>query len=123
MIRILGKIPNKITVACSGGPDSMAVVDFLRRGKKDVTVAYFNHRTSHGVQAREIVVDWCKKQGIPVITGSIIPSKPDEKSLEEHWRDERYAWLNCLSGDIVTCHHLDDCVELYLFTALHGNAR
>ncbi len=123
MIRILGKIPNEITVACSGGPDSMAIVDFLRKGRKKVTVAYFNHGTSHGDQAREFIVDWCKKEKVPVITGSIFPPKPTDKSLEEHWRDERYSWLNCIPGDIITGHHLDDCLEWYLFTSLHGNGR
>jgi len=123
MIRILGKIPNDVTVACSGGPDSMAVVDFLRKGKKNVTVAYFDHGTSHGMQARKFIIDWCKKENVAVITGSIFTPKPDGKSLEEHWRDERYNWLNCISGDIITAHHLDDCLEWYLFTALHGNTR
>jgi len=123
MIRILGKIPNEITVACSGGPDSMAIVDFLRRGKKNVTVAYFDHGTSHGTQAREFIVEWCKKESVPVIIGSIFPPKPENKSLEEYWRDERYSWLNCISGDIVTGHHLDDCLEWYIFTSLHGMSR
>ena len=123
MIRILGNIPNDVTVACSGGPDSMAIVDFLRKGRKNVTVAYFDHGTAHGSQAREFIVDWCKKSKVPVITGSIFSSKPIEKSLEEHWRDETYWWLICILSDIITGHHLDDCLEWYLVTSLHGNGR
>ena len=54
MINILGSIPKKVTVACSGGPDSMAVLDFLVKGKKDITVAHFNHGTDHGNEAFKI---------------------------------------------------------------------
>ena len=53
MIRILGNIPNQVTVACSGGPDSMAIIDFLRKGRKGVTVAHFDHGTDHGISARD----------------------------------------------------------------------
>ena len=48
MIKILGNLPAKVYVACSGGPDSMAVLDFLVRGKREVTVAHFNHDTPFG---------------------------------------------------------------------------
>jgi tRNA(Ile)-lysidine synthase TilS/MesJ len=47
MIKLLVPLPKKLTIACSGGVDSMAVVDFLKR-KHDVTIAYFNHGTKHG---------------------------------------------------------------------------
>jgi len=123
MIRILGKIPNRITVACSGGPDSMAIVDFLIKGRKNVTVAYFNHGTDHGSEAAGFVFDFCKKRDIPIISGSMTAPKTSDKSWEEHWRDERYRWLSCIAGDVITGHHLDDSAEWYLFTSLHGNAR
>jgi len=123
MIRILGKIPNDIVVACSGGPDSMAVVNFLRKGRKNVTVAYFNHGTSHGVEAEKFISNFCNDEDIPFMIGSIFAPKTTAKSWEEHWRDERYRWLNCITCDVITGHHLDDCMEWYLFTSLHGNAR
>ena len=123
MIRILGKIPNDIVVACSGGPDSMAIVNFLRKGRKNVTVAYFNHGTSHGADAEKFVSNFCNDEDIPLTIGSIFAPKTTAKSWEEHWRDERYRWLNCIACDVITGHHLDDCMEWYLFTSLHGNAR
>jgi len=123
MIRILGKIPNDIVVACSGGPDSMAIVDFLRKGRKNVTVAYFDHGTSHGSKAGKFIFEFCKRTDIPLISGAILSPKSSDKSWEEHWRDERYRWLSCVTRDVVTGHHLDDCLEWYLFTSLHGNSR
>jgi tRNA(Ile)-lysidine synthase TilS/MesJ len=44
MLRILGKLPRELVVAVSGGPDSMAILDFLSNNH-DVTAAYFNHGT------------------------------------------------------------------------------
>jgi tRNA(Ile)-lysidine synthase len=123
MIRILGKIPNDVVVACSGGPDSMAIVDFLLKGRKNVTIAYFDHGTAHGSDAGRFIFDFCRERNIPLITGAMLAPKPSNKSQEEHWRDERYKWLNSILGCVITGHHLDDAVEWYLFTSLHGNAR
>jgi len=47
MLRILGKLPRELVVAVSGGPDSMAILDFLSNNH-DVTAAYFNHGTPLG---------------------------------------------------------------------------
>ena len=61
MIKFLGKIPKKIIVACSGGPDSMAVLDFLRSGKHDVEIAFFNHGTETSYRSLVIVENYAKK--------------------------------------------------------------
>ncbi len=50
MIKLTVPLPKSITIACSGGVDSMAVVDFLSR-KHDITIAHFNHRTQNGEKA------------------------------------------------------------------------
>ena len=39
MIRIIGKIPPTVTIACSGGIDSMAFVHFLMQGKRKINLA------------------------------------------------------------------------------------
>ena len=40
-----------VLVPGSGGKDSMAALNFLLKGKRKVTLAYFNHETIHGHQA------------------------------------------------------------------------
>jgi len=120
-IKILGKIPNTITLACSGGPDSMVVFDFLKRSKRDITLAYFNHGTEHGQEAEEFVR--AHTFGYPLVVGGISREKNKEESLEEYWRNERYRFFNELSGPIITCHHLDDCIETWIFSSLHGRGR
>ena len=55
MIRVIGNIPPKITIAVSGGADSMAVLDFLRRGHKEISVIHIDHGTVFGSVARKVV--------------------------------------------------------------------
>ena len=67
MIKLQGKLPHRVYVACSGGVDSMAAVDFLSR-KHDVFVLHFNHGTEHGHKAMQFVEKYCKEKDIPWLT-------------------------------------------------------
>lgn len=121
MIKITVPLPKQVTVACSGGVDSMAIVDFLKR-KHEVTIAYFNHRTEHGEKAAEFVSKYCGDNNIPMLYGSPRSPRRTKESQEEYWRRERYTFLEEL-GPVITCHHLDDCVETYIWSALHGTPK
>ena len=123
MIKILGNLPEKVYVACSGGPDSMAILDFLIRGKRDVTVAHFNHDTPFGRFAENFVKSYCNKNNIDLVLGRIQKEKPAKESWEEYWRNERYKFFESLDGPVITAHHLDDVVEWWTFTSFHGNPR
>ena len=57
MIKLACKIPKKVVLACSGGRDSMSALEFLVKGRRDVTVAYFNHGTDHGDDAQDHHID------------------------------------------------------------------
>lgn len=122
MIKILGSIP-KVTLACSGGPDSMAILDFLVSGKKNVTVAHFDHGTVHGSQAREFLVEYCKLKSIPIKVGICNENKDPSKSPEEWWRDCRYEFFKTIDGPIVMGHHLNDVAEWWLFSSVNGKAK
>lgn len=110
-------------LACSGGVDSMAIADFYHRGNKNFRLAYFDHGTSQSKEMLDCVKQWSGKNNKQLFVGSINVDKPKEMSPEEFWRQERYAWLLSLGYDIVTCHHLNDCVEQYIFSSLHGNSK
>ena len=122
MLRVLGKLPRELVVAVSGGPDSMAILDFLSNNH-DVTAAYFNHGTPFGEECKHFVKDFCEERDIPFVLGINFFECPPEKSMEEHWRDERYKFFRTFHMPVVTGHNLDDVIEWFLFSSLHGHGR
>lgn len=122
MLHFIGQLPReKFFVACSGGPDSMAVLSFLVNGKRRPTVAYFDHGTEHGKYAKEFVIDYCKYNNLEFFLGDIQSlEKPAGESKEEFWSKERNNWFHSLPGIVVTAHNLDDAVEWWVFSSLHG---
>lgn len=124
MIQLLGKIPDNVTVAVSGGPDSMAALDFLNNGKRNVSVLYFNHCTEHGYEAKKFVRNYCMSRGIGLLDDRIRTKKPSDMSWEEFWRAERYKYFKRHADrPIITAHHLNDVVEWWVYTALHGEPK
>ncbi len=145
MIRLLGSIPKTVAVAVSGGSDSMAALDFLTNNtSRRVIALHFNHGTVHGSEAEEFVRTHCQKAKIPLVTGSLSRTIKKGESKEAFWRSERYGFFNSWLVDgrisfdqplsqshletffkapIITCHHLDDAVETWVFTSLNGKSR
>lgn len=122
MIKLLGSLPHDPVIALSGGVDSMAVADFISRSRS-VQCAFFHHGTDVSEAAEKVVSDYCQKRGWQLYKGHIVNERPADLSPEEHWRNERYAFLDSLERDVITAHHLDDCVETYLWSMMHGTAK
>jgi len=122
MIKLLGKLPRKLYVACSGGVDSMAALDFLRRNH-EVTAAFFDHGTQSSLRALEFLTKYCSLNDIPLVDGAVMRERRKDESLEEYWRDERYKYFDYLDGTVVTAHHLDDAVETWIWSSLHGQPK
>ena len=123
MIRIIGKIPPTVTVACSGGIDSMAFVHFLLQGRRKINLAYFNHDTQHSHKAEKFVENFASVNNLSLFIGRV-KGRKGKRSLEEFWRDERYDFLQRAGSNYtITCHHLDDCVETWLMSSFHGQSK
>ena len=122
MLKVLGKLPRELGVAVSGGPDSMAILDFLSNNH-EVTAAYFNHGTQFGNECKDFVKEFCEERDIPFVLGINLFDCPPHKSLEEHWRDERYKFFHSFDMTIVSGHNLDDVIEWFLFSSLHGKGK
>lgn len=121
MIKLLFPLPKQVTVAFSGGVDSVAVADFLSK-KHDVTCAFYHHGTENSERALKFVSQFCTDRNLPMFLGVLNRDKPKDMSYEEFWREERYDYLATL-GPVITAHHLDDCVETYLWSAMHGKPK
>lgn len=121
-IKLLGKIPNKICVALSGGVDSVVAADFLDRAKT-VSAAFFHHGTETSELAMQFVKSLCEKRSWVLNVGYIKGSKPKDQSQEEWWRNQRYAFLDSINMPIITAHHLDDCIETWLWSSCHGQSK
>lgn len=116
----------KLFIAVSGGIDSMVVLDFFKNAKRcDVTVLHFDHGTSFGAEARIFVENFCKNADIPCITGQISADQDFAgKSKEDVWRKARYAFFESVtteSDKILLGHHLNDAIESWIFSSMHGN--
>lgn len=119
MIKVLGEIPKgEFGIACSGGVDSMAILDFLVKGRYTPHVLYFNHNTEHGHEAEKFITEYCGQRGLKLTIGRT-ELKPTSNK-EKIWSDLRYQFFSQFDFPIITCHHLDDCVETYLFSCLRG---
>jgi len=122
MIKLQGNLPREIYVACSGGVDSMAVVDFLCNNHK-VNIVYFDHGTKHSTEAGVFISTYCTKNNLPLMYGRITRERERDESQEEYWRNERYKFFSTINADIITCHHLDDCVETWVWSSMHGEGK
>lgn len=121
MIKLLFPLPKNVTVATSGGVDSMAVLDFLRRNH-DVTVAFFHHNTETSDKAMDFVANYCSDKNLPMTFGVLNSNRDKNQSKEEYWRNHRYDFLKNFEY-VVTGHHLDDSVETYIWSSLHGKTK
>jgi tRNA(Ile)-lysidine synthase len=133
MIQLQGKLERNIYVACSGGVDSMAAVDFLRKNH-NCTLLFFDHGTETSTDAKEFLQDFISDKNkvywkhptattLDIKFGNITRTKDKAESWEEYWRNERYAFFQSIGEEVITCHHLDDCVETWIWSSMHGKGK
>ena len=121
MIKVSCPIPAKVAIAVSGGVDSMAILDFVRRAH-DVLVLHYNHGTPYAPDAEALVREYCDKHKLELIVGRCEEEMPAGVSHEAWWREKRYKFFaESTNMKIITAHHLDDVVENWIFTSLNGH--
>ena len=80
MIKLTRKLPWSFTLAVSGGPDSMAALDFFKRGKKQFHVVHVNHGTAHASADETGAVEAAAE--MPAFAGAC--TKPPDESSAPH---------------------------------------
>ncbi len=128
----------EIWVACSGGLDSVALLDlvleFSRRGPDRVRVGalHFNHNLRPAAREDELLVAGLARQArIPLRIGRAWGlggwvTKPPHLSLENAARNARYAFFHRLlagrpAAVIVTAHQAEDQAETLLLNLMRGS--
>ena len=130
---LLGDYNNPtITVALSGGADSMALLNVLLELKEELKIsveaAHFNHliRGAEAERDEEFVKCACESLGVKLYIGrGDVPKYAKEKgvSLETAAREMRYDYLNRINKDfIATAHTASDNLETVLFNLSRGTA-
>ena len=98
----------------------MAVCSFLEKMRVQYRPVFFNHGTETSRKAEKFLRD---KYHDGLLVGKIKSGKSKSESYEEYWRKERYGFLKTLNAPVITAHHLDDCVETWVWGSLHGTPK
>ena len=124
-IRIINQIPEKVAIAVSGGIDSMVCLDFLLNSKRDILVLHYNHNTDGSDYYEEFVTSYCKKRNIRIKKCKLDLEIPKKRSKEDFWREKRYEFFSKSreGRKVILCHHLDDVIETWVFSALNGKPK
>ena len=124
---------DSVLVACSGGPDSVALLHLLLELSRDipfsVSVAHFNHQLRPQAAADErFVQDMVLALDLPFYAGRADVRASARKmglGIEEAGRRLRYEFLERAAAEagaskIATGHHRDDQAETVLMRLLRG---
>lgn len=116
-----------ITVAVSGGLDSVVLLDLLLRLRDRwewaISVAHFDHRMrEESAKEARWVRELCESRGVPCRVGRA----PDVPRNEAEARELRYEFLRRARTTLearwlVTAHQADDQAETVLFRLLRGS--
>ena len=113
----------RVVVACSGGPDSMALLDWCQRQGLDVVVAHVDYqKRDTAARDREIVQTYCRKKGIPFYVHKPVYVKGN---FQDWARTVRYDFFEQVAEEvgaetIYVAHQMDDVIETYLFQKENG---
>lgn len=123
--------PGSYVVAVSGGVDSMALLDMLKRQSQGnrswkLVVAHLDHGIrSDSAQDRRLVQAVARHHGLPFVYHAI---KLGPGASEATARAARYDFLRDVrraSGAeaVITAHHQDDALETAIINMLRGSGR
>lgn len=128
MKQLSAKIPkgHTVYVAFSGGVDSLSAALYFRNQKFDVKLLHFNHGCEYSQGIEEGCRELSSRIGLDITVGyNDTPPKP-KQSIEDAWRRARYRFLYSQvpdNGYLVTAHHLNDAVETWIWSSMHGEGK
>ena len=117
----------KIVVGCSAGPDSMALLHYLKNNYKNCTIicCHINHNVRKESKTEEkYLQNYCQKENIIFESTTIQEYK--ENNFENEARKKRYNFYNKIlkkyhSKYLFLAHHGDDLIETILMKIARGS--
>jgi tRNA(Ile)-lysidine synthase len=116
---------DKIAIAFSGGPDSVALLHILKHLYPQTESIYVNHNLrKDSAKEEKFVRKFCDQNEIPLHVEQM-SWKEKPSNLEETARKKRYRHLEKVAKEfgftkIALAHHQDDLVETILFRLIRG---
>ena len=118
-----------VVLGCSGGPDSMALMDILLKYRKimniSIVCAHVNHKLRVESDDELIYLEkYCKKNH--VIFESMIINNYGDDNFHNEARNIRYSFFEELVNKynakyLMTAHHGDDLIETVLMRIVRGS--
>ena len=112
----------KYVVACSFGPDSMALLDMMIKGKYSLVVAHVNyHKRKESDFEQKSLEDYCKNHNVQLEVFDT-KRKKAEGNFQDWARKIRYEFFKDVlfkykAHAVVVAHQEDDLIETYLMQA------
>ena len=116
----------KYIVACSFGPDSMALLDVAIKNGLNIVVAHVNYRKRDvSLFEQQSLEKFCSERGIKIYVLDLLKSKPT-KNFQDWARKTRYKFFKRVLDEenadfVLVAHQEDDLIETYLMQKKRGN--
>lgn len=128
-LKSLLKENDTIVVGLSGGPDSMCLVDILKKlpFKINIICAHINHNIRPESAAElEFVKEYCETSNLKVYTTKFAKKSNEIDYNEAELRELRYAFFEKIVKEnnakyLFTAHHGDDLIETILMRISRGS--
>lgn len=114
-----------LIVGVSSGPDSMCLLDVIKKNNNNIVVAHVNyHRRKQSDVEEQYLKDYCLKNNIIFEVLSV--NKYQGDNFQQEAREIRYQFFFDLakkynSNFIFTAHHADDLIETILMRIARGS--
>lgn len=102
----------------------MTIAAFLAK-HRHVNLCFFHHQTETSENAYEFLKTFVQQNPVnyTLIVDTLSRVRYNYESQEEFWRNERYRFFHSFSSPVITGHHLDDCVETWIWSSCHGQGK
>ena len=116
----------KYVVACSFGPDSMALLDAAIKENLSIVVAHVNYRRREiSNYEQKALTDYCNERNIKICVLDLLGEKVTG-NFQEWARIKRYEFFADVvkkekANAVLVAHNEDDLIETYLMQKNRGN--